>query len=316
MRRTTTEKSENRIIRKAVTAGLVAATAGCSMPQSMQVRSGTDPRYSDDDVRFRATLYLRVFQICQNSDDATDFRLATGRRDQDSLYRFRMTGKANALGNEVQFESGTLRSDEIDGFGRTVRIEKAKQDGAGNADALPAAADVARIETKIDKLAASIDTFKRRKPEGDIAAASTGFSSTASSPCPSGYQVKQKFALRGPEGWRILDQDERLVLAMSSSAKPLVTSLRSLAALRAAPTQVAGRELIEEENRVLEILLKVTDEKLVEKRDAPRKALEWLQEEKYGQPAATAAKESPLSGTPVEGAAGNPVPPNLPDGSQ
>ena len=46
--------------------------------------------------------------------------------------------------------------------------------------------------------------------------------------CPEDAPVRRGFQVLGPEGWRTFDQDERLVLAMSSSAQPLVATLQEL----------------------------------------------------------------------------------------
>ena len=40
---------------------------GCSVPDSMGVRSGADPRHQDDNVRFRSTYYFRVFDVCRDA---------------------------------------------------------------------------------------------------------------------------------------------------------------------------------------------------------------------------------------------------------
>ena len=93
---------------------LLFITAGCTVPKNMRVRSGIDPRYQDDDVRFQTTYYFRVFD-----PDYQD-----GGVQKDSLYRFRMTGKANSLSNKVHFESGILHKNEIDPFGAAVVYDK------------------------------------------------------------------------------------------------------------------------------------------------------------------------------------------------
>ena len=46
--------------------------------------------------------------------------------------------------------------------------------------------------------------------------------------CESNTPAKRGFQILGPEGFRTFNQDDRLVLAMSSSAKPLVNSLKEL----------------------------------------------------------------------------------------
>jgi len=90
-------------------------TTGCMMPNGMKVRSGIDPKYQDDDVRFRTTYYFRVYDFCQNTNPEIE-SIQT-----DSLYRFKMTGKAGSLFNKVHFESGTLLKSEIDPLGSNVK---------------------------------------------------------------------------------------------------------------------------------------------------------------------------------------------------
>ena len=92
--------------------------SACSTPSHNQVRIGSDPYHEDDSVAFRTTYYFRVFDYCAVK------RTADGRRilvpKIDSLYRFRMTGKGSTLLQNVKFESGTLRSHEIDPFGARI----------------------------------------------------------------------------------------------------------------------------------------------------------------------------------------------------
>lgn len=47
--------------------------------------------------------------------------------------------------------------------------------------------------------------------------------------CPDGTPTRRGFQVLGPEGWRTFDQDERLLMAMSFSAQPLVSTLQQLA---------------------------------------------------------------------------------------
>ena len=109
---------------------------GCTVPPHMQVRSGTDPDKQDDNVRFRTTYYFRVFDYCEGDRQRPDYtnphvRSASSqaptrnrRVEIDSLYRFRMTGKANALSNKVHFESGTLKAWQIDPFGNSIQFDR------------------------------------------------------------------------------------------------------------------------------------------------------------------------------------------------
>jgi hypothetical protein len=112
-------------------ASILIVTAGCSVSKSMLIRTGEDPVHKDNDVRFRTTYYFRVFDACEglsevpNPNARTDTVLGGVRQGPyhlrtDSLYRFRMTGKAYALFQRIHFESGTLRKEEIDPFGSNV----------------------------------------------------------------------------------------------------------------------------------------------------------------------------------------------------
>lgn len=123
--------------------------AGCAVPPHQQVREGVDPEHIDTDVRFRATYYFRVFDFCppeKRDYVATGSGIRNGSSSQraadddmfspgdsklliltDSLYRFRMTGKANALTTTIHFESGTLRASEIDPFGSNVEFDQENQ---------------------------------------------------------------------------------------------------------------------------------------------------------------------------------------------
>ena len=100
-----------------------ALLAGCARPPSATVREGADPFNVDKDVVFRTTYYFRVFDYCVAR------RLKKGQFDKvvvpltDSLYRFRMTGKANSLLSNVKFESGTLMAWEIEPFGAKVEYD-------------------------------------------------------------------------------------------------------------------------------------------------------------------------------------------------
>jgi len=116
-------------------AGLVLILAGCAVPKHMQVRTGDDPENIDKDVRFRTTYYFRVFDQCAplkpaqlsnaKSDDPV-FGPQTASQPvvlNDSLYRFRMTGKAHSLTSRARFESGTLKAFQIDPFGADIAFD-------------------------------------------------------------------------------------------------------------------------------------------------------------------------------------------------
>jgi|GEM_PF-931343 len=124
------------ILRTLVSCLAAASVAGCEgIPTHMHVRHGVEPEHADKDVVFRTTYYFRVFDVCDNDteealtsgSDSLVFVNKHGRGQKllkDSLYRFVMTGKANPLFNQITFESGTLKSYEIDPLGATVDFDE------------------------------------------------------------------------------------------------------------------------------------------------------------------------------------------------
>ena len=46
--------------------------------------------------------------------------------------------------------------------------------------------------------------------------------------CPSTAPTKRGFQILGPEGWRTFDQDERLLLAMTTDSQPLISTLKDI----------------------------------------------------------------------------------------
>jgi len=255
------------------------ALGGC-MPKQFQVRAGTDPQYLDDDVRFKTTYYFRVFDYCGELTEPPHRPKILS----DSLYRFRMTGKANSLTNKVRFESGTLRAEELDPFGAGVEFDAAtntfrfqsKQHGEAEAareqafDEIRGLVEVYEstlkafddsdnsyrsatrrlIQQRLDRLnyvGATVDHSERtnvssKKSESGYGARDPGAEAkaifileppraSADSTVPGyclGNQLRRGYQIFGPEGWRTFDQDERLILAMSSSGQPLIDTLREL----------------------------------------------------------------------------------------
>lgn len=114
-----------RHAQRAVTGCCVAFTVffvGCSVDPEHHVRSGADPRYEDNDVAFRTTYYFRVFDYCGHKQK--ERYVAGAIPSTNGLYRFKMTGKANTSTNQIKFESGTLKSWEVDPLGASVVYDK------------------------------------------------------------------------------------------------------------------------------------------------------------------------------------------------
>jgi hypothetical protein len=115
--------------------GVVAALGGCGLPAHMELVKGVEPANEDTDVRFRTTYYFRVFDVCdkQGIGEAATQQASLFPPERpsgqlrvlkDSIYRFRMTGKASSLFSKVNFESGTLASYQIDPFGANVAFDQ------------------------------------------------------------------------------------------------------------------------------------------------------------------------------------------------
>lgn len=92
----------------------------CSVPKHMRVRQGLHPDYQDKEVRFRTSYYFRVKKP-QDTEGSTKKEIGP---NLDSLYRFKMTGKAGALANDIVFEAGTLHKDLIDPFGAIAEYDR------------------------------------------------------------------------------------------------------------------------------------------------------------------------------------------------
>ena len=238
---------------------------GCSVPDSMGVRSGADPRHQDDNVRFRSTYYFRVFDVCR---DSAGKAVSRGAPRLDSLYRFRMTGKASALFSKVRFESGVLRKSEIDPFGATVVLDEKL--GRPSFVSREETDRAARRNERHDEIERLIELLKKLDKLADEEAVEVGGTTMTDavqgvitklqtameqqvqnlvepvpgrqddsedtpavqpSPgqlCPAGTELRRGFQLMGPEGIATFNQDQRLIMAMTSSGKPLLSALKEL----------------------------------------------------------------------------------------
>ncbi|MDB5424692.1 MAG: hypothetical protein JWQ29_2108 [Phenylobacterium sp.] len=279
----------------AIAAQLVTA---CVVPGHMHVTQGVTPQNVDTNVRFRTTYYFRVFDYCWSADAAISNGVSYRKivPESDTLYRYRMTGKASALGNQIKFESGMLPKEEIDPFGADVTyngdingfVYRSREDAKHAADeaaaahrsASKSAAALERFRTleamlaalrrdadtetrtalangmkealqaylgalspaandqlaqKIDALQASVTALQAKAAPAatandELAAISARLSAletarAAAELCSVGEIQKRGFQIMGPQGMRPFDQDSRLIMAMHSSAKPLIETL-------------------------------------------------------------------------------------------
>jgi len=80
----------------------------------------------------------------------------------------------------------------------------------------------------IDEAVATLNSLRDQLRTADTGQGETRTSTRGELQCGDGAPARRGFQILGPEGWRTFDQDERLVLAMSSSGKPLLDTLRDL----------------------------------------------------------------------------------------
>lgn len=308
----------------------ILSVSACQAGSSMRVRDGLHPTNIDDNVRFRTTYYFRTFDWCYGKDVLNGVASAIIIPETDSLYRFRMTGKAKAFLTQVHFESGTLLASQIDPFGAKVvydenvggfrfvsandinesarrsaalkefnqlielyretfpddlnsdnanpnfgdqtgtlrtkfgeLLQQSLDDatggiGGGERDSDPSngirisnstvaedttilsvdgvlSKDVIAQEARneiLDQLERELDgagneeqnqalaAFISQERSGGAVARTSAISCGADAPVRRGYQIM------GPEGWRTFNQDERLLMAMSTSDKPLISVMQ------------------------------------------------------------------------------------------
>ena len=186
-----------RFVTCVVMASLLAA---CARPKSMQVREGSDPKYEDEHVAFRNTYYFRVFDYCADANSSKPAYAKVPRID--SLYRFRMTGKASTIGKKIKFESGTLKSYQIDPFGADVTYDKrtgqfrfvSQQEADQRAKREAALADFERLLARYRQLAKEANEDRR---ETIKAAIQMGVESALAQPGVVPLQENQKASAAG-----------------------------------------------------------------------------------------------------------------------
>jgi hypothetical protein len=296
MRSTNRQMDSVHILRHCLFFWCLLLPLGC-MPEHMEVRTDIDPRNVDEDVRFRTTYYFRVFDICagQLSDREQEIGKENGESDftdikhgayilmTDSLYRFRMTGKGSSIFSDIHFESGTLHRSEIDPFGSAIVFDKQlgrhryvtqreTQDQAGEK------ADFEAVKTIIKDDFVQLDPQIKESLKMELNDLVKNFlalhtpsknqqNTGPNQPtqlCPSGATAQRGFQILGPEGWRTFNQDERLIMAMATSGKPVISTMKELSA-RALNERDAHGEgaalplLLQEQLRILRATLKLEE---------------------------------------------------------
>jgi len=62
--------------------------------------------------------------------------------------------------------------------------------------------------------------------------------------CGPGETLKRGFQVLGPEGFRTFDQEDRLIMAMTSSAKPLISQIKDISGRMLAEQTAPGDALL------------------------------------------------------------------------
>ncbi len=282
---------------------ILVACGGCStlgdVTPALRVDQGEHPAYQDEQVRFRTTYYFRIVDSCKveagretSGDYATTFGPFNVRQKgklkivSDSLYRFRMTGKASALFANIRFESGVLRAEQIDPFGSHVTFDQTTN--AFRVVPASASREQARrddIVREVDRLLNLRDKFNGKSDDvtevtreikrqitnqirllGDendsgmrtAGNGPEGSKEPSSDPlCPDGRPIQRSYFLYGPEGVRRLDPDQRLLMAMTSDSKPLIGMLQQLSGMALhgqQPPEADWKNVLDERVRVSDAL--------------------------------------------------------------
>ncbi len=236
----------------------VVFVSGCFRPDSMLVREGQAPGNVDKDVVFRTTYYFRVFNYCALKNRV--IRQSPEERDldkdtrfytilNDSMYRFTMTGKANTLFSKINFESGSLMASEIDPLGSRVvykdgnaqfqSVEEEQQELEDKIQETQSEEIIKQRNKVVENITQETLSLNKLKPEATASELNKNITEihkqlnilnkkTLEINCPSGAPVQRGFQVLGPEGWRTFNQNERLIMVMSSDAEPLVSTLKEL----------------------------------------------------------------------------------------
>ncbi|MEM7220491.1 MAG: hypothetical protein AAF515_19175 [Pseudomonadota bacterium] len=246
----------------------IAIVSGCVSPSKRYVE-GNSPEYANEEVRFRTTYFFRVYDYCYDKYSGNKHQPRT-----DSLYRFVMTGKANPSISKIHFESGTLKASQIDPFGATVeyddkhgnyrivtqaeaRKRSQRAEALGTIDTLlelqarmgelsnreenkiaVRAETTAAIQEQIEQ---AINRIGNPAPPENVQASQSPANALA---CPPGSEVQRGFQIMGPQGVKTFDQEDRLLMAMSSNAKPLIGALAEVSG-RMFRAQVAEKSTAE-----------------------------------------------------------------------
>ncbi len=216
-------------------------------------------------------------QLADECRDAYEVCLLPASPSGDALYRFTMTGKASPWDN-IHFESGTLHKDEIDPFGAGIERDSetgrfyhvTQRENKARADYNATYEELNRLFAELKKFdsdqepSEAVTTAKttltkliNKKYEALIATTVREESEREQADqlgvCAEGAS-RQGFQILGPEGWRTFDQDERLILAMTANAEPLISTLRELSSRvtnARATDEASVVPLLTEQNRIL-----------------------------------------------------------------
>lgn len=227
---------------------------GCAIFETydrLHVNKGANPEYQGKAVLFRNLYYYRVLEYCKSEDQSSNIQIL-----KDSLFRFRMTGKAYPiLANQVNFESGILHKSQLDPFGATVTFNqksgKFEFDSKLQTDFKETSSHYKNLDIEYKNIISLSEIFENKKNSiatehqgllkdyikkrvdslNALMARATAVSKSVSSTsgkCYANSSPNQEFLVLGPEGWRKFDPNYRLIMAMSTNGKPIIQPIKEM----------------------------------------------------------------------------------------
>ena len=193
------------------------ALSACEIPNAMSVRAGLDPKYVDDHVRFRARYYYTVIEHC-----GQDGKKLPADKQNITLYRYTLTGKAPSLFSTVKFEAGLMPTEIVEKFGTKLRDNGELQEPGNNG------AKIVNVDQMnvTQMTVAQMNVGKMSVGEKDTELSNGVLNS--GKPNSKDNHCYDEIFISGPEGTIRDDDTQSLVLSMTTSASPLIESLGAL----------------------------------------------------------------------------------------
>lgn len=229
----------------------------------MSVARGTDPENFDQDVRFRTTYYFRVFDYCSAagkggdvtpvSDSlyrfvmtgkanvfASQVKFESGTLQAEQIDPFgatieqdAQTGRIYAVPQNI-VQARARRTETMEEIEALVALKRklielnAAEASELGVDRIVGTQTLDTIESQIQSLAKNGLSGGGLVPGGTTGKREDGVPDELRklSVCPPGSEVQRGFQIMGPQGVKSFDQQERLIMAMTTTAEPLIQTLQ------------------------------------------------------------------------------------------